>query len=438
MKTRIARSRYLFWMAAIGLLLAGAAAFAQEQSEISVAMWSGPEYDNLVNTAAEFEQATGHTVVIREIAREAYRDVITTRLLAGSPEFDVVYVDSSWVPAYVQAGVLEPLDGFIEARDPDVSPLRLEELEPALDYLRVDGMIYGFPSEGDTVFFFYRTDLLEEAGLDVPQTWDEFLDAAITLTVDETGDGRTDRYGAVIGARTDEASWDFMHYFFGFGCDIIDENYNPIVNNECGVEALEFYAGLRLDHEVVPPDVAAFGYSEILTAFQQDRAAMAIQWMAALPTFSDPDESPLIEGVFEYTETPGRLVDGEVVRGVGGSQWAWLMPLASANKEGAFAFLEWIASKEGATVWALNGGIPSNVAALNDPAVLDQMPQFELLATMFPYRKLFPQTTVSFEMFMAFAEAVNAAVAGTQTAQEALDQAAATMETHLRRGDYIE
>ncbi len=399
---------------------------------ITVAMWSGPEHDNLVATSAVFQEATGITVEIREIAREAYRDVITTRLLGGATEFDVMYIDSSWVPAYVRAAVLEPLDGLID--DPEL----FSRLSPAIDFLRIDGRVFGIPSESDTVFFFYRSDLLEEAGLDVPQTWDEFLSAAQALTVDLTGNGRTDRYGAVIGARTDEAAWDFQHYFFGFGCSVLGDDYQPLVNDECGVEALSFYAGLRTEHEVVPPDVAAFGYSEILTAFQQDRAAMAIQWMAALPTFADADQSPLIEGRFDYTETPGRLVDGEVVRGVGGSQWSWVMPATAMNKEAAATFLSWIGGKEGATTWALHGGIPSNVEALTDPEVLREMPQFELLATMSPYRQLFPQTTVSFELFTAFAEAANAAVSGHQSPQQALDEAARQMETQLRRGGYIE
>lgn len=402
-----------------------------ECKPIVVAVWSSPEHENLVKTSQVYTEATGCEVIIEEIAREAYYDKLTTTLLAGSADYDVMYVSDDWTPEWIEAQTLAPLNQFFE--NPDlVSPdFSLEALS-----LSPDREVYGFPSEGDTAWLFYRVDLLEEAGLSVPETWDEFLSAAIALN------NPPERYGTLFGAKPDEAIWDFMHYLFGFGGGVVDENYNVIVNNETAVEALTFYAGLLNEYGVVPPDVVTYGYNEILTALQQGKVAMGIEWMAATATLQDCEQSPLVcrdgEPLLQYTLVPGiRLEDGTVQRGQGGSQWAWVIPAAAENQESAYKFIEWLTGFEGARQWALNGGIPSNALALADPEVVAIVPQFELLAEAMPYRHLFPATTVSSIMVNAFNDAINSAAAGVKTPQEALDDAAAIMHDALVEAGYL-
>jgi multiple sugar transport system substrate-binding protein len=428
-------------IALVLVLVAGsvpaATVMAQDCVPIVVAVWSSPEHDNLVKTAAVYTEETGCEVIIEEIAREAYYDKLTTTILAGSSDYDVMYASSDWLPEWIQAEGLQPLNPYFEDPELVADYFSLDALSPTVDTLTFDGQVYGFPSEGDTAWLFYRKDLLEEAGLEVPQTWDEFLAAALALN------NPPERYGTVIGARTDEAVWDFQHYLFGFGGAILDENYNVVVNDDTGVAALEFYAGLLNEYGVVPPDVVTYGYNEILTTLQEDKAAMGIEWMAATQTLQDCEQSPKVcidgEPQLQYTLVPGvRQDDGTVQRGQGASQWAWIIPSAANNKVDGYKFIEWLTSKEGAVLWALNGGIPSNSDALSDPEVVAQIPQFALLAKAMPYRHLFPITTVSPIMITAFNDAVNASVAGVIAPKDALDEAAAKMEEALRDAGYIE
>ena len=404
---------------------------------IVVAVWSSPEHENLVKTAAAYTEKTGCEVIIEEIAREAYFDKLTTVLLAGGGDYDAFYALSEWMPEWVEAETLQSLNTLYE--DPAVasSDFNLADLSPTVDALTFDGQVYGFPSEGDTAWLWYRKDLLEEAGLEVPQTWEEFEAAAQALH------NPPERYGAVIGAKPDEGIWDFMHYLFSFGGGVIDENYNVIVNNETAVEALTFYAGLATEQQLVPPDVVTYGYNEILTSLQEGKAALGIEWMAATQTLQDCEQSPKVcidgEPQLQYTLVPGiRQDDGSIRRGQGASQWAWSIPADSQKQVDAYHFIEWLTGFEGAKIWALNGGIPSNSRALSDPEVVEIVPQFELLAEAMPYRNLFPATTVSPTMVNAFNEAINAAVAGAKTPQQALDDAAAVMEEALREGGYIQ
>ncbi len=406
----------------------------QALPEIVVACWSGPEHDNLVKVAAEYEKRTGNKVIVEEIAREAYFDKLTTTFVGGGSDYDAAYIMSDWPPAWVQAGALYPFNEFIE--DPNVAMpgLDLSVFGAGVDFFTFDGKVYAYPSEGDTAWLWYRSDLLEEKGIKVPETWDEYLEAAKALT----GDGI---YGAVIGAKPDEAMWDFMYYLFGMGGGILDENNKVIFNNEAGVKALTFYADLLNKYKVVPPDVVTYGYNEIQTSLQEGKVAMGIEWMAATATLQDCAQSPKVckdgKTTLLYTIPPGiRAADGSIKRTTGGSQWGWGIPAGAKNPMAAYKFIEWLTSKEGATLWALNGGIPGNTQALSDPAVVAEIPQFKLLAEVMPYRQIIPPTTVTADLVTIMNEAVVAAVTATKTPQQALDDAAAKMKEMLEKAGY--
>lgn len=402
--------------------------------DIVVACWSGPEHDNLVKVAAEYEKATGNKVIVEEIAREAYFDKLTTTFVGGGSDYDAAYIMSDWPPAWVKAEALYPFNEFID--DPNVAMpgLDLNVYGAATSYFTFDGKVYAYPSEGDTAWLWYRSDLLEAKGIKPPETWDEYLEAAKALTADGV-------YGTVIGAKPDEALWDFMYYLFGMGGGILDASNKVIINNEAGVKALTFYSELLTVHKVVPPDVVTYGYNEVLTSLQEGKVAMGMQWMAATQTLTDCSQSPkvCIDGkpLLQYTIPPGmKQADGSIKRVTGGSQWGWGIPAGAKNPAAAYKFIEWLTGKEGATFWALNGGIPGNTAALSDSAVTEKIPQFKLLAEVMPYRQIVPPTTVTSDMVTTINEAVVAAVTGTKTPQQALDDAAAKIKEMLEKAGY--
>lgn len=409
---------------------------AGKYPSIVVAVWSGPEHDNAVKLAEAYKAKTGNEVVIEEVAREAYYDKLTTTFVGGGSDYDAAYVSSDWIPGWVKADALKDLTSFIN--DPNVV---MPGFDPAvfgkaLDYFTIDGKLYVFPSEGDTAWLWYRKDLLEAKGLKVPETWDEYLAAAQALN------NPPEVYGTVIGAKPDEAWWDFGYYLFGMGGDLLDKDNKPVINNEKGVAALTFYADLLQKYKVVPPDVATYGYNEVLTSLQEGKVAMGVQWMAATQTLTDCAQSPKVckdgQPLLGYALLPGvRKADGTVERRTSGSQWGWIIPSGSKNQEAAYKFIEWLTSKEGAKMWALNGGIPGNIDALKDPEVAAKIPQFSMLAEVMPYRSLFPVLTVSPEMLPLVNEAIVAAVTGVKAPQAAADELVTKLTPILVDGGYI-
>jgi multiple sugar transport system substrate-binding protein len=425
------RYRRLLTVAGIAALLAGTAATALAQApsplpSVRIAVWSGPEADNLRKVAAAYTEATGNPTEIEEIARTGYSDKIKTTLVGGTPDFDAVYVSADWVPAFIAANALHPLDEYIANDKADF--LNVDNLQPGISNLTFDGKVYGFPSEGDTAWLFYRKDLLDAAGIAPPKTMDELLAAAQKLN------DPPNRYGMVIGNKVDEAWWDFMHYFWAFGGQLFDpKTYEVTVNNEAGVKALTFYSDLLRTYKVVSPDVTTYGYNDILTQLQQDKAAMGVEWMAATQDLQNCDKSPLVCKNLQYEFVPP-AVAGQY--GFGASSWGWVVPAAAAQKEAGYKFIEWLVGGPGAKLWALNGGIPSNTAALSDPEVVAKVPQFKLLAEAMPYRHITPLLTTSDQIVTAMQDAATSAVTGAKTPQQAMDDAAAAIDAALKDGGY--
>ncbi len=408
-----------------------ASATNKKYEPITVGIWSGPEHDNLVKVAAEYEKQTGNKIVIEEIAREALQEKITAVLLAGGSDYDAVYISGDWIPGLVAAEGLQPLNPFIDNKAVADSGLNLRDKQPGLDYASINGKIYGFPSEGDTAWFWYREDLLKAKGIAVPTTWDEVYEAAKKLN------DPSNVYGIVIGAKRDEAAWDFMHYFYSFGAEVWDaQNKKVIFNNEAGLKAMNFYARL-MKEKLTPPDVTTYGYNEILAALQQGKAAMGVEWMAATKDLTDCTVSPKVCNKLKFTFIPGdKGPDGKPIRGQGASSWAWSIPKGSKNSEAAYKFVEWLTGNSGAKLWALNGGIPSNTAVLQDAEVVKLIPQFKMLGEIMPYRHLLPNTTVTPAIADAFHEAVSSVIAGTKEPKAAMDDTAAKMTEALTKGGY--
>jgi len=287
----------------------------EEAAPVVVAIWSGPEHDNLVKVAEEYKKETGKEIIVEEIAREAYFDKLNTVTATCGADYDAFYAMSDFVPAYVAAEGLKDLNTFFE--DPAVaSPdFNLEDYGMATSFFTYDGKTYVLPSEGDTAWLWYRKDLFEAAGLTPPETWDEFYAAAQKLNDPANG-----VYGAVIGVKPDEAWWDFMYYLFGQGGELLNPDNTVAINNEAGIKALTFYANL-LKEGLVPPDVSTYGYVEILESLSKGKAAMGIEWMAAAQdllscekSLCDANGNPLLG----YVIPPGvKQADGTIKRHTG-------------------------------------------------------------------------------------------------------------------------
>jgi multiple sugar transport system substrate-binding protein len=119
-----------------------------------------------------------------------YANKLTT-LVAGGQVPDVIHVAIEGTRLVVSKGLMEPLDDLI-ATDPAMQDLIANEFEqPLLDAFTVDGKLYQIPVEWNNMVIYFNTKMFADAGVTAPTaewTWDDFLNAAKTLTSGEGGD----------------------------------------------------------------------------------------------------------------------------------------------------------------------------------------------------------------------------------------------------------
>ena len=107
---------------------------------------------------------------------------IQLALGSGSSQYGIIMTTESSVSSYADVGWLHPLNDLIDKYQDEYD---IADIGGLAD-LSVDGVVYGIPMERNTRHMFYRPDLLEKHGLEVPDTWDDVIAACGVLAEEES------------------------------------------------------------------------------------------------------------------------------------------------------------------------------------------------------------------------------------------------------------
>lgn len=123
---------------------------------------------------------------------EGYRGKLLTRIKQGANEApDIFRYHNTWLPMMKDTLATLPVDVIAPA---DFQKNYYSVMQKDL----VQGGIYGIPVGADSLSLFVNTDLLNDAQISPPATWEDFCRAAIALTKkDDTG--RIEVAGAALG-----------------------------------------------------------------------------------------------------------------------------------------------------------------------------------------------------------------------------------------------
>src|SRR4028118_2335533 len=102
-------------------------------------------------------------------------NLLTSAFLLGDSPYDVLNMDIVWVPKFAAAGWLMDLTDRI-------SPEQLAKfVQGNIEGGQYQGKLYRIPTNSDAGVLYYRTDLLEQAGVKPPETFQEMVQIAQTL-----------------------------------------------------------------------------------------------------------------------------------------------------------------------------------------------------------------------------------------------------------------
>ena len=261
------------------------------------------------------------------------RQKVTTDIATKGGQFDVLTIGTYEVPIWGKQGWLVSLNDLPAEYDVD-------DLLPAIrGGLTVDGNLYAAPFYGESSMVMYRTDLMEKAGLTMPEapTWADIKTAAEAMT-----DKDNEIYGVCLRGK---AGWGENMAFLtamsnSFGARWFDETWKPQFDGQAWKDTLNFY--LDLMNNYGPPGASNNGFNENLALFQQGKCGMWIDATVAASFVTNPKDSTVADKVgFALAPDNGLGKRGNWL-------WAWSLgiPAGTQKADAAKAFVQWATSKE--------------------------------------------------------------------------------------------
>jgi multiple sugar transport system substrate-binding protein len=160
------------------LLLTGCR--ADSGAPVIIEFWAmGREGEVVQQLVPEFERRTsGIHVRVQQIPWSAAHEKLLTAFV-GDAMPDVFQVGNTWIPELVAIDALEPLDARLTS---STAASAADYFPGILDTNVIDGVTVGVPWYVDTRVLFYRSDILEQAGVRQPPTsWEAWLDAMVRV-----------------------------------------------------------------------------------------------------------------------------------------------------------------------------------------------------------------------------------------------------------------
>ena len=94
-----------------------------------------------------------------------------------------------------------------------------------------DGKLMAIPHLNSVRILLVRKDLIEEAGLKMPETWDDIVKVGKALTVDKDKDGNIDQWGYIYQAGEGESPIEtFTSFLYTAGGSLWNEDGTPAFN----------------------------------------------------------------------------------------------------------------------------------------------------------------------------------------------------------------
>lgn len=300
---------------------------------------SAPIYDEIYQTCAD---ELGIAVESNHVAGSG---LIATVLQQASSRTlpDVLMLDNPDVQQIAASGALSPLsdygitgEGFPQG---------------VVDAGTYEGDLYGLAPIVNSIGLFYDADLLDEAGIEPPGTWEELRAAADQLT-------EGDRYGiAFSAANSFEGTWQFLPFMWSNGGSEDDLTAPEVV------EALEFVNSLVQDGSA-SASVVNWSQNDVNDQFIAGRAAMMVNGPWNMPKLEETEDLN-----FDSVPLPVPNEGDELIAPLGGETFTVPQTDSEERMAAAGEFVACVTSGENQLTMATGrGAVPSDAEVAEEAA----------------------------------------------------------------------
>ena len=340
-------------------------------------------------------------------------------MAAGNDLPDIITTPSEMLSAAYDMGILQDLneilpEEFLADFYPDV-----------LAQATINDELLLLPYQGMNAALLYRLDWFEEEGLEAPETWEDFREAAKTLTKDTDGDGQIDRYGfAMIGTRNASAESRFLYITRSFGVKELwqdtDGSWKTDVGNDSFRTALQMFCDFDLVDHVAAPGVLETGYGEAANLVVAGKAGMLITGSNAVGTILS--QNPELEGKLASCLIPKGTEHVSDPREVGYS-----ISRDCKNVELAKEYLMFCCQRENLSKWTEEAGrVPTRKSMQDFPQL--NTPEMEGFVAGSQYFYERPKHSGYVEVQDVIGEAYQSVLSGETTVDQASETAKEKIE----------
>lgn len=303
--------------------------------------------DIVKDKISEFEAAhEGVTVEVTQLGEDQLSDQYNVKLNAGTDEIDVMmYRPLQEGKLFAQNGYLADLSDYVtQDAEWDWSDFQAGPVE-ATTY---EGQVVGVPIITEQEVLYYRTDVLEQLGIEVPSTLEE-LEAA-SKQIKEQGQ----MAGFVARTGVSAAVTQFSSFLFSEGGDFANKDYSKATLDTAEAkEAYELYG--RLIGQYGPDNVSTdMSWPDAAALFAQGQVAFYTDASSLYQNLALEENSTVWDKV-GYAPFPAGKA-GSVPYNV--PSWALGINNDSNKKDLSFEFVQWLTSPE-MTLEVQTAGVPA-------------------------------------------------------------------------------
>lgn len=340
------------------------------------------------------------------------RQKIVTAMAAKSSVYDIVLVDTIWLPEFVEAGWLVPLE---------ISPEYWEDGTEAWQQVtQYKGHVWLIGAGFNAKFMLINKQLLEAAGFSQPPaTWEEFIEQALRMK--QMG---VVEYPVAWGwAEAEGLVCDFTVLLAAFGGSYQDESGNWRIYSEPAVKALRFMTDTLTVHKIAHPSSVILDDRAVMELFLNGDVAYVLTWTWGWTWAKDPARSKVVDYV-EPALIPGTLyANTRSATTNGGSGYG--ISAFSRKKQLAREVLEIYGSPETEYLFAaeLNMMEFTRKSIATSPEYLEKFPFAAFFLEQLKYNYPRPRHPLYSEISNILRRQIHRALLGETTPEEALLEA---------------
>ncbi|MBF0677590.1 MAG: ABC transporter substrate-binding protein [Devosia sp.] len=343
--------------------LVASAAQAAELAIVSGDTGTGLQF--LQSELEIFKEQSGHNVTIVPMPSSTSDQFGQYRLwlAAGNADIDVYQTDVIWAPQLA--------DQFVDLTEAAADVVG-QHFPSVIESQTVDGKLVAVPGFTDAPALYYRTDLLEKYGKDVPKTWSELHATAQEIMDGERAEGKTDMWGFVFQGNAYEGlTCNALEWVNSFGGgQIIEADGTISINNPQAVAALEEAASWI--GTISPEGNLAYMEEESRGVWQLGNAVFMRNWPYAYALSNNDDSA--VKGNFDVAPLPAGEGEGAKSSATLGG-WNFAVSKYSANQEAAVELALFLSSEESQKRRAIQqANLPTVQSLYQDADVLAASP----------------------------------------------------------------